>query len=58
MPDPRNVQHDKTVQQEKKNHGEAVTPADAVAKVQPGKKPEMKHHASDEKKQTDDASSK
>ena len=53
MPDPRNVQHDKTVQQEKKNHHEPVTPADAVKTAQPGKKPEMKHHAKDDKKADD-----
>ena len=57
MPDLRNVQHDKTVQKEKKNHGEPVTPADAAETAQPGKKPAMQHHASDEKK-SDDAPSK
>jgi len=42
MSDPRNVAHDKKVIQEKKHHGE--NPAEGAAeKVQPGKKPEMKH---------------
>lgn len=42
MSDPRNVAHDKKVIQEKKHHGEDPS-AGAVAKVQPGKKPELKH---------------
>ena len=42
MSDPRNVAHDKKVQQEKKHHGEDPS-AGAVVKAQPGKKPEMKH---------------
>lgn len=42
MSDPRNVAHDKKVIQEKKHHGEDPS-AGAAAKVQPGKKPEMKH---------------
>ena len=46
MTDPRNVAHDKKVQQEKKHHGEAVSP-DADEKPQPGKKPHQQHHASD-----------
>ena len=46
MSDPRNVAHDKKVQQEKKHHGEAVSP-DADEKPQPGKKPHQQHHASD-----------
>ena len=46
MTDPRNVAHDKKVQQEKKHHGEAISP-DADAKPQPGKKPHQQHHASD-----------
>jgi hypothetical protein len=40
MSDPRNVAHDKTVQQEKKNHGEEIAPG-AVQKPQPGKKPAL-----------------
>jgi hypothetical protein len=47
MTDPRNIAHDKKVQQEKKHHHEAIAP-DAVAKPQPGKKPHLQHHASDE----------
>lgn len=42
MTDPRNVAHDKKVQQEKKNHGEAIAP-DAEHTPQPGKKPHLKH---------------
>ena len=47
MTDPRNVAHDKKVQQEKKHHGETISP-DAAEKPQPGKKPHQQHHASDE----------
>ena len=46
MTDPRNVAHDKKVRQEKKHHGETVSP-DADEKPQPGKKPHQQHHASD-----------
>ena len=42
MPDPRNIDHDKKVIHEKKQHGEDPG-AGAVETVQPGKKPEMKH---------------
>jgi hypothetical protein len=42
MTDPRNVAHDKKVQQEKKNHGEEIAP-DAEHTPQPGKKPALKH---------------
>ena len=42
MTDPRNVAHDKKVQQEKKHHGEAVAP-DAEHAPQPGRKPHLKH---------------
>lgn len=42
MTDPRNVAHDKKVQQEKKHHGEAIAP-DAEHTPQPGKKPHLKH---------------
>ncbi len=52
MPDSRNVAHDKTVQQEKKHRGEVIAP-DAAETPQPGKKPSLKHHAKDDKK--DDA---
>jgi hypothetical protein len=44
MTDPRNIAHDKKVQQEKKHHGEALSP-DADETVQPGKKPHQEHHA-------------
>ena len=47
MTDPRNVAHDKKVQQEKKHRGEDVAP-DAAEKVQPGRKPHLVHHASDD----------
>lgn len=48
MTDPRNIAHDKKVLQEKKHHGEALSP-DADETVQPGKKPHQEHHASDTK---------
>jgi hypothetical protein len=41
MTDPRNVAHDKKVQQEKKHHGEEIAP-DAEHIPQPGKKPHLK----------------
>ena len=37
MADPRNIAHDKKVQEEKKHHGEEITPGAAVV-PQPGKK--------------------
>jgi hypothetical protein len=40
MTDPRNVAHDKKVQQEKKHHGEEIAPG-AEHSPQPGKKPAM-----------------
>jgi len=40
MSAPRNVAHDKKVQDEKKHHGEAAVPG-AVATPQPGKKPAL-----------------
>ena len=46
MTDPRNIAHDKKVQQEKKHRHEEVAPG-ADAKPQPGKKTHMEHHASD-----------
>ncbi len=48
MTDPRNVAHDKKVQQEKKKHHEEIAPG-ADETPQPGKKPHMEHHASDDK---------
>ena len=46
MTDPRNVAHDKRVQQEKKHKGEDIAQG-TVATPQPGKKPQMEKHASD-----------
>jgi hypothetical protein len=40
MADPRNVAHDKKVQEEKKHHGESAVP-DASETPQPGKKPTL-----------------
>ena len=40
MTDPRNVAHDKRVQQEKKHRHEEISPG-AANTVQPGKKPQM-----------------
>lgn len=47
MTDPGNVAHDKKVQQEKKHHGEKVSP-DADEKPQLGKTPHQQHHAGDQ----------
>ena len=55
MTDPRNVAHDKKVQQEKKHHGEEIAPG-ADKKPQPGKKTHMENHASDVAKVPDVAS--
>lgn len=46
MTDPRNIAHDKKVQQEKKHRGEEIAP-DASETPQPGRKPHLTHHASD-----------
>ena len=46
MTDPRNVAHDKKVQQEKKHRGEEIAP-DSEHAPQPGRKPHLEHHASD-----------
>ena len=54
MTDPRNVAHDKKVRQEKKHHHEAIAPGADVT-PQPGKKPHLEHHASDEAKVPDEA---
>lgn len=40
MTDPRNIAHDKKVQQEKKHHGEKIAPG-ATETPQPGKKPTL-----------------
>ncbi len=55
MTDPRNVAHDKKVQQEKKHHGEDVAP-DAIHAPQPGMKPALKH--SDDKSDASDEDNK
>ncbi len=47
MTDPRNIAHDKKVQQEKKHKGEEIA-HDAVHTPQPGKKPHLQHHESDQ----------
>jgi hypothetical protein len=47
MPDPRNVAHDKKVMEEKKHEGEDLGEG-TVNDPQPGKKPPMEKHASDE----------
>lgn len=44
MTDPRNIAHDKKVQQEKKHHHEEIAPG-SDQPVQPGKKPHMAPHA-------------
>ncbi len=51
--DPRNVAHDKKVQEEKKHHGEEAVEGAAVT-PQPGKKPPLEHHASDDKEDVKD----
>lgn len=40
MTDPRNIAHDKKVQQEKKKHGEEIAPG-AEHAPQPGQKPRL-----------------
>jgi hypothetical protein len=40
MTDPRNIAHDKKIQQEKKHRGEEIAPGAGHA-VQPGKKPHV-----------------
>ncbi|MES2787685.1 MAG: hypothetical protein V4684_19620 [Pseudomonadota bacterium] len=54
MTDPRNIAHDKKVQQEKKHHGEEIAPG-ADKTPQPGKKTPMQNHASDVEKVPDEA---
>ena len=56
MTDPRNVAHDKKVQQEKKHKHEEIAPG-AEKTPQPGKKPPLEHHASDEPKTPDEPAS-
>lgn len=55
MTDPRNIAHDKKVQQEKKNHNEEIAPG-ADETPQPGKKTHMAEHASDVAKIPDEPS--
>ena len=43
MTDPRNIAHDKKVQQEKKHNGEEIAPG-ADETPQPGRKPHMQPH--------------
>lgn len=43
MTDPRNIAHDKKVQQEKKHRHEEIAPG-ADQAVQPGRKPHMAPH--------------
>ena len=52
--DTRNIAHDKKVQQEKRHHGEDPS-AGAVEKIQPGKKPELKHASDHEDPATERA---
>ena len=54
MTDPRNVAHDKKVQQEKKHRSEEIAPGSDKT-PQPGKKTHMEHHASDVPKVPDEA---
>lgn len=54
MTDPRNIAHDKKVQQEKKHQGKDIAPgADKTPEL--GKKTHMEHHASDTVKTPDEA---
>ena len=43
MTDPRNIAHDKKVQQEKKHRGEEIAPG-AEKTPQPGRKPHLQPH--------------
>jgi hypothetical protein len=54
MTDPRNIAHDKKVQQEKK-HKHEDTAIGTEKTPHPGKKPPMEHHASDIAKVPDEA---
>ena len=55
MTDPRNIAHDKKVQQEKKHHHEEVAPG-AEHTPQPGKKPHLQENPStDVAKDVDEA---
>lgn len=52
MTDPRNIAHDKKVQNDKKHNHEEIAPG-ADKTPQPGKKTHMEHHASDVEKGPD-----
>lgn len=52
MTDPRNIAHDKKVQQEKKHRGEEIAPG-ADETPQPGKKPHMEKHEDAEESAVD-----
>ena len=54
MTDPRNIAHDKKVQQAKKHQNEEIAPG-ADKTPQPGKKTNMERHASDTAKVPDEA---
>jgi hypothetical protein len=54
MTDPRNIAHDKKVQQEKKKHGEEIAP-DAVHAPQPGQKPRMQQPVKEQRDEDSDA---
>ncbi len=54
MTDPRNIAHDKKVQQEKKHRNEEVAPGGDKT-PQPGKKTHMERHVSDVAKVPDEA---
>jgi hypothetical protein len=56
MTDPRNIAHDKKVQQEKKHRSEEISPGSDKT-PQPGKKTHMEHHASETAKAPDEADS-
>ena len=45
MTDPRNIAHDKKIQQEKKHRGEDIAPG-AEKNPQPGRKPHIESHES------------
>ncbi len=53
MTDPRNVAHDKKVQQEKKHRGEEIAPG-AEHAPQPGQKPALKPQESNATNGSDD----
>ena len=52
MTDPRNIAHDKKVQQEKKHKGQDIS-VGADETPQPGRKPHQEHHARDDAARTE-----